>query len=256
MKKTAVFVLAGVAAAGMVTYGASAAGGSVPAQQLNGKKQVIVKPIKSNNIEEIQKKLGELGIKGVVIGSNCKPGQTPSLPEQNKPGQNKPEQNKPEQNKPDQNKPGQNKPEQEKPDQNKPEQDNPGNNGSTNSSYEQQVIDLVNKERAKAGLSALKLDKNVAKAALVRAKETEKSFSHTRPNGSKFSTALTESGVSFRGAGENIAWGQKTPQEVMKGWMNSDGHRANILNKNFTTIGVGYYKNAYGVNYWTQLFTY
>lgn len=236
MKKSAVFVLAGVAAAGMVTYGASAAGGPVPAQQLNGKKQVIVKPIKSNNIEEIQKKLGELGIKGVVIGSNCKPGQTPSVPEQNKPGQNKPEQNK--------------------PDQNKPEQDNPGNNGSTNSSYEQQVIDLVNKERAKAGLSALKLDKNVAKAALVRAKETEKSFSHTRPNGSKFSTALTESGVSFRGAGENIAWGQKTPQEVMKGWMNSDGHRANILNKNFTTIGVGYYRNASGVNYWTQLFTY
>lgn len=236
MKKSAIFVLAGVAAAGMVTYGASAAGSPVPVRQSNGKKQVIVKPIKSNNIEEIQKKLCDLGVKGIVIGSNCKPGQTPSVPDQNKPGQNKPDQNK--------------------PNQNKPGQDNSGNNGSTNSSYEQQVIDLVNKERARAGLSALKLDKNVAKAALVRAKETEKSFSHTRPNGSKFSTALTESGVSFRGAGENIAWGQKTPQEVMKGWMNSDGHRANILNKNFTTIGVGYYKNASGVNYWTQLFTY
>ena len=56
-------------------------------------------------------------------------------------------------------------------------------------------------------------------------------------------------------SGENIAWGQKTPEEVMKGWMNSEGHRANILNKNYTSIGVGYYQNAGGVNYWTQIFT-
>lgn len=165
----------------------------------------------------------------IILGGSCKPGQ---------------------------NKPGSNKPEQNKPGSNKPEQNKPGNNGSSQSSYEQQVINLVNQERAKAGLSALKLDKNVAKAALVRAKETEKSFSHTRPNGSKFTTALTENGAAFRGAGENIAWGQKTPQDVMKSWMNSPGHRANILNKKFTTIGVGYYKNASGVNYWTQLFTY
>lgn len=64
----------------------------------------------------------------------------------------------------------------------------------------------------------------------MRAKETEQSFSHTRPNGSNFSTALKEQGVSYRGSGENIAWGQKTPEDVMKAWMNSEGHRANILN--------------------------
>ena len=115
---------------------------------------------------------------------------------------------------------------------------------------------MVNQERTKAGLNAVTLDKSIASAALVRAKEIETSFSHTRPNGSKFSTALTEQGVTFKGAGENIAWGQKSPEAVMQAWMNSEGHRANILNKNFTKIGVGYYQNAAGRNFWTQLFTY
>ena len=97
---------------------------------------------------------------------------------------------------------------------------------------------------------------SVQAAAQIRAKEIETSFSHTRPDGSSFSTALTQQGVTYRGSGENIAWGQKTPEQVMNGWMNSDGHRANILNKNYTTIGVGLYQNASGTNYWTQLFTY
>ena len=122
--------------------------------------------------------------------------------------------------------------------------------------FAEQVVELVNQERTKAGLNAVTLDKTIASAALVRAKEIETSFSHTRPNGSKFSTALTEQGVTFKGAGENIAWGQKSPEAVMQAWMNSEGHRANILNKNFTKIGVGYYQNASGRNFWTQLFTY
>mgnify|MGYP000308078059 CR=1 FL=1 len=122
--------------------------------------------------------------------------------------------------------------------------------------FAEQVVELVNQERTKAGLSAVTLDQNIASAALVRAKEIETSFSHTRPNGSKFSTALTEQGVTFKGAGENIAWGQKSPEAVIQAWMNSEGHRANILNKNFTKIGVGYYQNAAGRNFWTQLFTY
>lgn len=132
--------------------------------------------------------------------------------------------------------------------------DNTDNN--IDKSFAMQVIDLVNEERAKAGLSAVVLDKSIASAALVRAKETEISFSHTRPNGSSYSTALTEAGVTYRGSGENIAWGQKTPADVMNGWMNSEGHKANILNSNFTKIGVGYYQNSNGTNYWTQLFTY
>lgn len=123
-------------------------------------------------------------------------------------------------------------------------------------SYAEQVVQLVNKERAKAGLKELMLDTNIEAAAFIRAKETEVSFSHTRPNGSSFSTVLKENGISFRGAGENIAWGQKTPEQVMNGWMNSKGHRANILNPNYTKIGVGYYKSSTGRQYWTQLFIY
>ena len=65
-------------------------------------------------------------------------------------------------------------------------------------------------------------DTSIQTAAQVRAREIEKSFSHTRPDGSSFSTALTQQGVTYRGSGENIAWGQKTPEQVMNGWMNSE----------------------------------
>ena len=98
------------------------------------------------------------------------------------------------------------------------------------------------------------MDRGAASAAQVRAKEIERSFSHTRPDGSSFNSALTEAGVNFSGAGENIAYGQNSPEKVMEGWMNSSGHRANILNSSYTSIGVGHYQNASGVNYWTQLF--
>ncbi len=93
-------------------------------------------------------------------------------------------------------------------------------------------------------------------AANVRAKEIKQQFSHTRPDGRSFDTVLTENGVSFRGSGENIAYGQRSPEAVMEGWMNSAGHRANILNANFKNIGVGYYQDTNGVNHWVQLFTY
>ena len=131
--------------------------------------------------------------------------------------------------------------------------DQPETDGSQDA-FANQVVKLVNEERAKAGLSPLSVNSKAANAAQTRAREIEKSFSHTRPDGSSFNTALTEAGVSFRGAGENIAYGQTTPQQVMEGWMNSSGHRANILNANYTSIGVGHYKNGAGVDYWTQLF--
>ncbi|MCB6728214.1 CAP domain-containing protein, partial [Blautia marasmi] len=142
------------------------------------------------------------------------------------------------------------------PDNNQPENPSVPDTDTENASFVRQVVNLVNQERAKAGLSPVTADTSIQAAAQVRAKEIEKSFSHTRPDGSSFSTALTQQGVTYRGSGENIAWGQKTPEQVMNGWMNSDGHRANILNKNFTKIGVGYHQNASGTNYWTQLFTY
>lgn len=130
-----------------------------------------------------------------------------------------------------------------------------GQSGNIEDSMAAQVVKLVNEERTKAGLSPLTVDRTVTAAAQKRAREIETSFSHTRPNGSGFSTALTEAGVNYRGAGENIAYGQNSAAQVMQGWMNSAGHRANILNGNFTTIGVGHYKSASGVDYWTQLFT-
>lgn len=124
------------------------------------------------------------------------------------------------------------------------------------SSYAAQVVHLVNEERAKAGLSALTVDTGLEAAGLVRAQEIVSNFSHTRPDGTSFSTAIREQNVSFRGAGENIAWGQRSPEEVMNAWMNSPGHKANILNENFTRIGVGHYQNGSGTNYWVQLFAY
>lgn len=120
--------------------------------------------------------------------------------------------------------------------------------------YVERVVELVNEERAKEGLTPLTLDTKVTAAAQVRAKEIVTSFSHTRPNGSSFSTALKEQNISYRRAGENIAWGQKSPEVVVNAWMNSSGHRANIMNSGYTSIGVGYYQHN-GVNYWCQLFT-
>lgn len=131
-----------------------------------------------------------------------------------------------------------------------PEQDN----GTAQGDYASQVAALVNAVRAQHGLAALTVDARVQRAAQVRAAETAQSFSHTRPNGSSFSTALTEAGVTYRTAGENIAYGQSTPQAVVDAWMNSSGHRANILSSSYTTIGVGY-TVVNGTAYWAQLFT-
>lgn len=124
----------------------------------------------------------------------------------------------------------------------------------SNNSYADEVLRLVNIEREKAGLSHLTTNSSLTAAANKRAQETKTSFSHTRPNGSKFSTVLQEYGVSYRTAGENIAYGQRSPQEVVSGWMNSPGHRANILNGSFNKIGIGVYQSG-GVIYWSQLFT-
>lgn len=130
----------------------------------------------------------------------------------------------------------------------------PPEDSTAGSGYIKQVLALVNEERAKAGIAPLTANASAEKAAVVRSQEIKSNFSHTRPNGSGFSTALTEAGVKFRSSGENIAYGQNTPQEVMQGWMNSAGHRANILNQDFTSIGIGHYEDANGIDYWTQLF--
>lgn len=131
-----------------------------------------------------------------------------------------------------------------------------GSTGGTStgtSSAAQAVLVEVNAARAKNGLSALTLDANMNRAAAVRAAEMAQSFSHTRPNGSRGLTALNEAGVSYRTAGENIASGQQSAQAVVSAWMNSSGHRANILSSLFGRMGVGQ-ATIGGRTYWVQLF--
>ena len=124
------------------------------------------------------------------------------------------------------------------------------------SSYQQQVLDLVNVERTKRGISALTLDSNLSSVATKKSQDmvNKNYFDHTSPTyGSPFDM-MKQFGISYRTAGENIAKGQKTPQEVVTAWMNSEGHRKNILNPNFTNLGVGIAKDSKGTTYWTQMF--
>ena len=122
-----------------------------------------------------------------------------------------------------------------------------------NAAYEAEVVRLVNAERAKYGLAALTQDDGAQNVAHVRAKEIVQSFSHTRPDGRSCFTAASDLGVTYRSAGENIAYGYATPAQVVNGWMNSEGHRKNILSSSDTKIGVGSY-SANGVMYWSQFF--
>jgi len=119
------------------------------------------------------------------------------------------------------------------------------------SSYASQVVNLVNQERAKVGLKALVSDSALTRMALDKAKDmyNNQYFDHNSPTyGSPFDM-MKSYGIRYSYAGENIAKGQRTPEEVMQAWMNSAGHRQNILNANFTKIGVAYYNGE-----WVQEF--
>lgn len=125
-------------------------------------------------------------------------------------------------------------------------------------SYANRVIELVNIERTAYGLNPVTATYNLSSAAQARAIETSTYYSHTRPNGESCFTILKEYNVERWGAGENIAAGQSTPEEVVTDWMNSPGHRANILNAKFKHLGVGYYEepSAFYGTYWCQMFIY
>ena len=144
-------------------------------------------------------------------------------------------------------------PQETPPAQENPDEDAPEESGGVQEAAAA-VASLVNAARQDAGLSELELDADLCAAAQARAQEIAQSFSHTRPDGSSCFTILEEFGISYRAAGENIAMGQRTPEEVMDGWMNSSGHRANILNGTFTSIGVGYYVDGAGAAHWVQIF--
>ena len=133
-----------------------------------------------------------------------------------------------------------------------------GTSGTVSSvnSMEKQVVSLTNSERKAAGLGSLTLDSQLSKLARMKAEDMAKKgyFSRTSPTYGSAFDMMKKYGVSYRTAGENIAKGQKTAESVMKGWMNSSGHRANILSSAYTHIGVGYAKDSRGNTYWVQMF--
>ncbi|MDE6111196.1 MAG: CAP domain-containing protein [Eubacterium sp.] len=138
-----------------------------------------------------------------------------------------------------------------KPATTKPTTTKPATVTSTNSNVKD-VFNLVNNERVKNGVSKLTYRNDLQSAADTRAKELVTKFDHTRPNGTDWYTVIPAS-VSIKTGGENIAYGKKDANAVMDSWMNSAGHKANILKKEFTGIAVGCYEKD-GVKYWVQLF--
>lgn len=120
-------------------------------------------------------------------------------------------------------------------------------------SFEQEVIRLVNEIRVQNGLKPLTENWELSRVARYKSQDMvdNRYFSHTSPTYGTPFQMIRAFGLSYRSAGENIAYGQRTPQAVVNAWMNSSGHRANILNSSYTQIGVGYVSNGH---YWTQMF--
>ena len=160
---------------------------------------------------------------------------------------------------PDTQTPDTQNPDTQKPDTQKPETQPPAQDASTPEELAAEVVRLVNVERAKEGLAPLGTYDSLTRAAQIRAPEIVTLFSHDRPDGTSCFTAMDQTGAK-KGAytwGENIAAGNATAAATVEQWMNSPGHRANILNAKFTHIGVGYQHSAgstYG-HYWVQMFT-
>ncbi|SDJ04417.1 CAP domain-containing protein [Natribacillus halophilus] len=144
-----------------------------------------------------------------------------------------------------------------------PEQDEGSDEGQDNdenidegSEFEQEVVRLTNEEREAQGLEPLEIHEELAEVATVKSEDMRDNdyFSHDSPvHGSPFDM-ISAHGIDYTGAGENIAAGQATPEQVVQGWMESDGHRANIMNSDFTHIGIGHAEGGSYGDYWTQMF--
>lgn len=124
------------------------------------------------------------------------------------------------------------------------------------SSYASEVADIVNQERTSQDLSPLSYDSQLAELAQKKAEDMAENgyFSHQSPTYGSAFDMMNEAGISYRSAGENIARGQRTPEAVMDSWMNSSGHRANILSSSYSSVGVGYAEDENGTAYWVQMF--
>ena len=175
--------------------------------------------------------------------------------DQDKDDNNQDNNNNQDQDKDDNNQDNNNNQDQDKDDNNQNDDNNSSNiNGFSKEQVE--VLNLVNKERKANGLKPLTLNKELSNVANIKSRDMiEKGyFDHTSPTyGSPFDM-MKKFNISYNTAGENIAMGQKTPSEVMNSWMNSSGHRANILNSTYTELGVGIQKDSNGTIYWTQMF--
>ena len=268
-------VLLSVAAATALTLGVSSLDAqAATVQPSNIKVQNIQHSkvmMKQMSQQELQAFLQSMGVESLAqwqqgnFQPNCFiPGQQPTenvvteqptaKPETQKPVEQKPAEQKPaeEIQKPEAQKPAENNNTQ-KPAEQKPAEQKPAEEAKSLSEFEQRVVELTNAERAKQGLPALKIDTELSKVARIKSEDMQKNnyFDHNSPTyGSPFDM-MKKFGISYTSAGENIAQGQRTPEEVVQAWMNSAGHRANILNNGFTHIGVGYVESG---NYWTQQF--
>ncbi|UKS61528.1 CAP domain-containing protein [Bacillus toyonensis] len=261
-------VLLSVAAATALTLGVSSLDAqAATVQPSNTKVQNIQHSkvmMKQMNQQELQAFLQSMGVESLAqwqqgnFQPNCfVPGQQPTenvVTEQPtaKPETQKPVEQKPAEQKPEAQKPAENNNTQ-KPTEQKPAEQKPAEEAKSLSEFEQRVVELTNAERTKQGLPALKIDTELSKVARVKSEDMQKNnyFDHNSPTyGSPFDM-MKKFGISYTSAGENIAQGQRTPEEVVQAWMNSAGHRANILNNGFTHIGVGYVESG---NYWTQQF--
>ncbi len=268
-------VLLSVAAATALTLGVSSLDAqAATVQPSNIKVQNIQHSkvmMKQMSQQELQAFLQSMGVESLAqwqqgnFQPNCIiPNQQPTenvvteqptaKPETQKPAEQKPAEQKPaeEVQKPEAQKPAENNNTQ-KPAEQKPAEQKPTEEAKSLSEFEQRVVELTNAERAKQGLPALKIDTELSKVARIKSEDMQKNnyFDHNSPTyGSPFDM-MKKFGISYTSAGENIAQGQRTPEEVVQAWMNSAGHRANILNNGFTHIGVGYVESG---NYWTQQF--
>lgn len=268
-------VLLSVAAATALTLGVSSLDAqAATVQPSNVKVQNIQHSkvmMKQMSQQELQAFLQSMGVESLAqwqqgnFQPNCFiPGQQPTenvvteqptaKPETQKPVEQKPAEQTPaeEVQKPEAQKPAENNNTQ-KPAEQKPAEQKPAEEAKSLSEFEQRVVELTNAERAKQGLPALKIDTELSKVARIKSEDMQKNnyFDHNSPTyGSPFDM-MKKFGISYTSAGENIAQGQRTPEEVVQAWMNSAGHRANILNNGFTHIGVGYVESG---NYWTQQF--
>ena len=121
------------------------------------------------------------------------------------------------------------------------------------SAFEQEVLELTNAEREKQGLQPLTLDTELSKVARVKSEDMAANnyFDHTSPTYGTPFEMMKQFGISYSSAAENIAQGQTTPAQVVEAWMNSQGHRENIMNSSYTHIGIGHAADG---NYWTQMF--